>query len=116
MYQRMRLWWQDPTDEELEAEQIEEEFQEYMRILHEHKGDCPTCGTPLAIGVGDYTVGRTCDNCHYHDFSFLYPEIELLDWDWKPNLLQRIKSCILKSTRRLTTTVARALSRPIRRG
>lgn len=112
MYQRMRLYWQDPTDEELEAEWIEEEFREHMRLLHKYAGNCPLCGTALSIGVGDYTAGRTCDNCGYHDFSFLHPEIEL----WEPSLWKRVKSRIINSTRRLTTTVARALVKFSNRG
>lgn len=82
MFQRMKLWWQDLWDEE-QARCAEEEYEEYMeaqreieRIRKERAGNCPECGTELVIGVTDYTVGRTCTNCHYHDFSFIHPEAE----------------------------------------
>lgn len=32
-----------------------------------YSGPCPKCFAPLEIGVADWTVGRTCENCGFHD-------------------------------------------------
>lgn len=74
MFQRMKLWWQELYEDDIrEAE--EDELQHNNEILKKYAGKCPVCGTELAIGVAEYTVGRTCHKCGYHDFSFLYPEL-----------------------------------------
>ena len=82
MFARMRLWWQELGHEiELVAAEEasrawEEEQRREAEMRAEHAGTCPMCGTALDIGVTERTVGRTCPKCGYHDFSYLYQEVE----------------------------------------
>ena len=50
----------------------EEELADREAIRKEHEGKCPGCGADLSVGVSEISVGRTCPNCGYHDFTSLF--------------------------------------------
>ncbi len=49
-----------------------ERIEETKRI---YSGFCPLCQAKLEVGVAEWSVGRTCPHCGYHDYSLLYGDL-----------------------------------------
>lgn len=60
---------------ELEDEEREER-ERVEEIKQRYSGFCPVCQVKLEVGVADWSVGRTCPKCGYHDYRQLYGELE----------------------------------------
>lgn len=45
------------------------------QLQTQYAGNCPQCQSRLEVGVADYSIGRTCPVCGYHDVTFLEQEV-----------------------------------------